>query len=62
MDRVPTSERTYGNFRQHIARCQRGDSLDPGVRLLTVHKAQGREFKAVVMVGCNEGQFPDFRA
>lgn len=62
VDRTDTVERTFGNFRQHIARCQRGDSLDPGVRLLTVHKAQGREFKAVAVIGCNEGQFPDFRA
>lgn len=36
--------------------------MDPGVRLLTVHKAQGREFKAVAVVACNKGQFPDFRA
>ena len=62
VDRTDAVERTFGNFRQHIARCQRGDSLDPGVRLLTVHKAQGREFKAVAVIGCNEGQFPDFRA
>jgi ATP-dependent DNA helicase Rep len=61
-DRSGTSGRTFGNFRQHIARLQRGDSLDPGVRLLTVHKSQGREFKAVVVIACNEGQFPDFRA
>ncbi len=32
------------------------------MRLLTVHKAQGREFKAVAIVACNEGQIPDFRA
>lgn len=62
LDRTDPSERTYGNFRQHIARCQRGDSQDPGVRLLTVHKSQGREFRAVAVVACNEGQFPDFRA
>ena len=27
-----------------------------------MHKAQGREFKAVAVVGMNDGQFPDFRA
>jgi len=54
--------RTFSNFRQHIVRCQRGDGLSSGVRLLTVHKAQGREFRAVAVVGCNDGQFPDFRA
>lgn len=61
-DRTNASDRTFGNFRHHIARCQRGDSLSPGVRLLTVHKAQGREFKAVAVMACNDGQFPDFRA
>lgn len=54
--------RTFGNFNLHLFRTQRGDLLAPGVRLLTVHKAQGREFRAVVVVGCNKGQFPDFRA
>ena len=62
VDRTDVADRTFGNFRQHIARCQRGDSLDPGVRLLTVHKAQGQEFRAVAVIACNEGQFPDFRA
>jgi DNA helicase-2/ATP-dependent DNA helicase PcrA len=62
IDRTNISEQTFGNFRQHMGRCQRGDSMSPGVRLLTVHKAQGREFKAVAIAACNEGQFPDFRA
>lgn len=62
IDRTSTTERTFGNYRQHIARSQRGDLMSPGVRLLTVHKAQGREFKAVAVIACNEGQFPDFRA
>jgi DNA helicase-2/ATP-dependent DNA helicase PcrA len=62
VDRTPVAARSFAEFRQHIARTQRGDSMDPGVRLLTVHKAQGQEFRAVAVVGCNEGQFPDFRA
>lgn len=53
---------TFGNFNQHLARCRRGDSLTDGVRLLTIHKSQGREFKAIAVVGCNDGQLPDFRA
>lgn len=61
-DRFRQHDRSFGNFNQHLARCRRGDSLSDGVRLLTVHKAQGREFKAVAIVGCNNGQFPDFRA
>lgn len=62
VDRVPVAGRSFAEFRQHIARTQRGDSMDPGVRLLTVHKAQGQEFKSVAVVACNDGQFPDFRA
>lgn len=53
---------TWGNFKMHCARLQRGDAFAPGVRLLTVHKAQGQEFAAVAVVGLNDGQFPDFRA
>jgi DNA helicase-2/ATP-dependent DNA helicase PcrA len=55
-------EQTWANFRLHVFRQQRGDDLAPGVRLLTIHKAQGREYRAVAVVGLNEGQVPDFRA
>jgi len=61
-ERTVRADRTFGNFRQHISRTQRGDNLESGVRLLTVHKAQGREFKAVVILAVNDGQIPDFRA
>jgi len=53
---------TWGNFKLFCSRKQRGDDLVPGVRLLTIHKAQGREFRAVAIVGLNDGQLPDFRA
>lgn len=56
------SELTWANFKLHCSRAQRGDDLAPGVRLLTVHKSQGREYAAVGVVGLNDGQFPDFRA
>lgn len=55
-------EQTWGNFRLYVSRQQRGDDLAPGVRLLTIHKAQGREYRAVAVVGLNDGQLPDFRA
>lgn len=53
---------TWGNFKLFCAKQQRGDELAPGVRLLTIHKSQGREFRAVAVVGLNDGQLPDFRA
>lgn len=59
---VDRTSLTWGGFKLHCARLQRGDALAPGVRLLTVHKAQGQEFSAVAVVGLNAGQFPDFRA
>jgi len=34
----------------------------PGARILTVHAAKGQEFRVVVLVGMNEGSFPDYRA
>lgn len=61
-DRYGPADRSFANLRQHIARSQRGDILTAGVRLLTVHKAQGRAFKSVALVACNDGQLPDFRA
>lgn len=61
-DRVPVVDRTWSRFELYVARWQRGDELETGVRLHTVHKAQGREYRAVAVVGLNDGQFPDFRA
>lgn len=57
-----SAARTWGNFQVFLNRIQRSQDLTPGVRLLTVHKAQGREYRAVAVVGLNDGQFPDFRA
>ena len=59
---TPLAERSWTRFALHLERTARGRDLGPGVRLLTVHKAQAREFKAVAIIGMNDGQFPDFRA
>ena len=59
---TPTSERSWTRFALHFDRMARGRDLGTGIRLLTVHKAQAREFKAVAIVAMNDGQFPDFRA
>jgi DNA helicase-2/ATP-dependent DNA helicase PcrA len=60
-ERTPARDITYANLQLHIARTQRVEATAPGVRLLTVHKSQGREFRAVCVTGLNQGQFPDFR-
>ena len=59
---TPVADRTWSRFVTRFAQAQSARDLGPGIRLLTVHKAQGREFQAVALVGMNDGQFPDFRA
>lgn len=61
-DESDVGARTFARFRQFLSRRQRGDQGRPGVRLLTIHKAQGQEFKAVAVIGLTDGQLPDFRA
>lgn len=61
-DQASSSERSWSRFELYVARWQRGDESETGVRLHTVHKAQGREYRSVAVVGLNHGQFPDFRA
>ncbi|MBS2987913.1 ATP-dependent helicase [Rhodococcus erythropolis] len=57
-----SNDRNWPQFELFVNRWQRGDDDNPGVRIQTVHKSQGREFKVVALIGMNEGQFPDFRA
>jgi DNA helicase-2/ATP-dependent DNA helicase PcrA len=51
-----------GGFLAELALAGRTAIDEKGVRALTVHAAKGLEFRAVVMVGMNEGSFPDFRS
>lgn len=60
--RTPEHERTLPGFVQWLSTAQRGAIDEPGVRLLTVHAAKGLEFRAVAIIGMNEGTFPHFRA
>ncbi len=59
---TPVRERSWTRFALHIDSHAQARDLGSGIRVLTVHKAQGREFKAVAIAGMNNGQFPDFRA
>ena len=60
--RTSVADRSWTRFALHFDWAQRARDLGRGIRLITVHKAQGREFKAVAVVGMNDGQFPDYRA
>ena len=53
---------TPQGFLAHLAKIQRTRPTDPGVRLLTIDRAKGLEFKAVALIGVRSGQIPDYRA
>ena len=59
---TPADEWTLGGFLNHLGLTGRAALSDPGVRVLTVHAVKGLEFRAVFLVGMNEGTFPDFRS
>lgn len=56
------TDATLARFLGDIALAGRGGIDGPGVRVLTIHAAKGLEFRAVIMVGMNEGSFPDYRS
>jgi DNA helicase-2/ATP-dependent DNA helicase PcrA len=53
---------SVGRFLSDLALAGRGGLDGPGIRVLTIHAAKGLEFRAVVLVGMNEGSFPDYRS
>jgi DNA helicase-2/ATP-dependent DNA helicase PcrA len=55
-----TSERDLAGFVRYLAQSQRVTLDEPGIRILTVHTAKGLEFKAVALVGMNDGTFPHY--
>lgn len=53
--------RSIGGFLGEVALAGKSVIEGPGVRVLTVHVAKGLEFKAVALIGMNEGTLPDYR-
>jgi DNA helicase-2/ATP-dependent DNA helicase PcrA len=54
--------RSIGGLLGEIALGGKSIIEGPGIRVLTVHVAKGLEFKAVALVGMNEGTLPDYRS
>lgn len=59
---VSPDDRSIAGFLGELALAGRSVVEGPGVRVLTVHAAKGLEFRAVAVVGMNEGTFPDYRS
>ena len=59
---VPHHRRDLVGFVRHAGRAQQTRPSDPGVRVLTIHKVKGLEFKAVCLLGAYNGVLPDWRA
>lgn len=59
---VAEDERTASAFLNHLSLSGRASLNDPGIRVLTIHAVKGLEFRAVFLVGMNEGTFPDYRS
>ena len=56
------TDRNLSGFLRYLLRVQQTRPYQPGVRLMTVHRAKGLEFKAVSIVGLTQGLFPDYRS
>ena len=56
------ADASVGRFLGDLALAGRGGIDGPGIRVLTIHAAKGLEFRAVILVGMNEGSFPDYRS
>lgn len=54
--------RNLKGFLREVARVQRTRPSDPGVRVATIHRTKGLEYRAVAVVGLREGLIPDYRA
>lgn len=56
------SNRSLAGLLGMLFQMEQAPSSEPGVRALTPHKARGLGFKAVVVLGMREGNFPHYKA
>ena len=54
--------RSLSGFLRMLSRLEGGTASEPGIRMVTPHRARGLGFKVVVVLGMNEGTFPYYRA
>ena len=54
--------RSLSGFLRMLSRLEGGAASEPGIRMVTPHRARGLGFKVVVVLGMNEGTFPYYRA
>lgn len=59
---VMLQQRSIKGFLRSVARSQLAKATDPGIRILTIHRVKGLEFKAVALIGVRDGALPDYRA
>lgn len=61
-EHVSPAHRSLGGLLAELSLAGRTVVEGPGVRVMTIHAAKGLEFRAVALVGLNEGTLPDYRA
>ena len=54
--------RSLSGFLRMLSRLEGEAPSEPGIRMVTPHRARGLGFKVVVVLGMNEGIFPYYRA
>lgn len=59
---VPGGNHSVPSFLNQVALGTTQQPTQEGLSLLTVHSAKGTEFDIVIVIGMNDGTFPDYRA
>lgn len=55
-------DRSLKGYLWHLEKMQRTRPTDPGIRLLTIDRAKGLEFKAVAIIGARDGMLPHYQS
>jgi len=55
-------DRSIKGYLWHLEKMQRTRPTDPGIRLLTIDRAKGLEFKAVAIIGARDGMLPHYQS